>query len=296
MTAPPTVVTRAKETMAIATLEDLQGIFEVVVFPKLYGAIGDRFAEGATLIVAGRVNHRGDEVSLAADTVLSLEDAVAKGAKVVADELARAEHGRAKGHWGRKNGAASGPANGAANGPAATEPEAAAGPRMRVSPLRGGGVEPVVAAPSVAPALPMPGPADLMPPEPLSGEPGPDDLAALDWEEDEPALPDEARAAVVRASSAPTAPLEASERGVLHVRFGRAAGPDQIVRAMEELKTVLRERPGDTRVIVELPAADGTVAPMEIRYGVAYDAELLAEARRRLGEGLVTLDLALGRE
>jgi DNA polymerase-3 subunit alpha len=307
VTARRTVVTRAKETMAIATLEDLQGVFEVVVFPSLFANIGGRFAEGATLVVAGRVNHRGDEVSLAADTVWSLDDAVAKGAQAVADELARAERGRGKGRWGRKNGDGNGHSNGAADGHAATEPEAQAGPRMRVSPLRGGGVEPVMAAPAAAgvgagaqrpasPGLPIPGPADLMPPEPLSGEPGPDDLAALDWDEDEPALPDEARAAVVRASAAPTAPLEASERGVLHVRFGRAAGTDQIVRAMEELKAVFRERPGETRVIVDLPAPDGTVAPMEIRYGVAYDAELLAEAGRRLGEDLVRLELAPGRD
>jgi hypothetical protein len=30
---------------------------------------------------------------------------------------------------------------------------------------------------------------------------------------------------------------------------------------------------------------------MEVRSGVAYDAELLAEVQRRLGEGLVRLDL-----
>ena len=31
---------------------------------------------------------------------------------------------------------------------------------------------------------------------------------------------------------------------------------------------------------------------MELRRGVAYDAELLAEVRRRLGDGLVELRLA----
>jgi hypothetical protein len=33
---------------------------------------------------------------------------------------------------------------------------------------------------------------------------------------------------------------------------------------------------------------------MEVRAGVAYDAELIAEVIRRLGEGLVKLDLAPG--
>jgi hypothetical protein len=33
---------------------------------------------------------------------------------------------------------------------------------------------------------------------------------------------------------------------------------------------------------------------MELRLGVAYDAELVAEIRRRLGDGLVELRLAAG--
>jgi hypothetical protein len=32
---------------------------------------------------------------------------------------------------------------------------------------------------------------------------------------------------------------------------------------------------------------------MELRGGVAYDAELVAEVRRRLGEGLVKLEVAI---
>ena len=39
------------------------------------------------------------------------------------------------------------------------------------------------------------------------------------------------------------------------------------------------------------PAA-ATPLPMELRRGVAYDADLVAEVRRRLGEGLVDLRLA----
>jgi DNA polymerase-3 subunit alpha len=329
VTASRTAVTRAKETMAIVTMEDLQGTFEVVVFPKLYATIGGSFAENATLVVAGRVNHRGDEVSLAADSVWPLDEAMAKGPKVFADELAASERGRGRGRWARSNGGSNGHASGYSSGrggavaraaPNGTgvgdrpAPAAPAEPRMRVSPLRGGGVEPVVAATSAetpgarvaggpasggrvagGPPPALRGP-DLPPPEPLSGEPAPDDLAALSWDGDEPALPDEARDAVARATAAPTAPLEAPERGVLHVRFAPAAATDRIVGALEELKAVLRNRPGETTVVVDLPAPDGTVSPMQIRYGVAYDAELLAEARRRLGEGLVSFYLAPGHE
>ena len=62
---------------------------------------------------------------------------------------------------------------------------------------------------------------------------------------------------------------------------------------MEAFKGLLVERPGSTRVVLHVPAPTGaTSLPMELRRGVAYDAELLAEVRRRLGRGIVELSLA----
>jgi hypothetical protein len=62
---------------------------------------------------------------------------------------------------------------------------------------------------------------------------------------------------------------------------------------METFKHLLRERPGGTRVVLHVPAPSGGGSlPMELSRRVAYDAELLSEVRRRLGEGLV--DLTLG--
>jgi hypothetical protein len=56
---------------------------------------------------------------------------------------------------------------------------------------------------------------------------------------------------------------------------------------------LLRDRPGGTKVVLHVPAPSGGQAlPMELRWGVAYDAELLAEVRRQLGDGLVELRLA----
>jgi hypothetical protein len=87
-------------------------------------------------------------------------------------------------------------------------------------------------------------------------------------------------------------PIEAGPSAVLHVTFNAIASSDRVVGAMEAFKGVIRERPGDTRVVIHLPAAGGAASlPMELRRGVAYDAELLAEIRRRLGEGLVELQL-----
>jgi hypothetical protein len=80
---------------------------------------------------------------------------------------------------------------------------------------------------------------------------------------------------------------------VLHVRFETAAGTDRLIGAMEQFKALMLDRPGATRVVIHVPGPGGGAAlPMELRRGVAYDAELLAEVRRRLGEGLVDLRLA----
>ena len=73
------VITKAKATMAVATLEDLQGTLEVVVFPKVFEETGPTWQEDAILLVAGRVDHKGEETVLLAETVWTWEDASALG-------------------------------------------------------------------------------------------------------------------------------------------------------------------------------------------------------------------------
>jgi DNA polymerase-3 subunit alpha len=313
-----TVVTRSKETMAIATFEDLQGTLEVVVFPRMYATSSATFAEGAILLVAGRVDHRGDEASLLAESVWVWEEAAARGPTAIAAEVVAGERGRGGRRWGNGGGNGGGGNGGGGNGgggngngygrpvPAAVPatPGLAAAPGVpaspalvattglagiRVSPLRGGGVTDV-APPASAAAGPVAAPS-----EPLAAVPSPDDMAALAPEREEPPLPDEARAVAARASAAPTAPLEAPVSGILNVRFTRGADTARIVLAMEELRAMLKGRPGATRVVFHLPQTGGATLPMEVRGGVAYDAELLAEVTRRLGEGLVRLDLSTPR-
>jgi hypothetical protein len=117
-------------------------------------------------------------------------------------------------------------------------------------------------------------------------------VAIADESDDEPPVPDEARARIV-GDVGSDAPLAAGPESVLHVRFEDGAGPDRLVRAMETVKLLLRDRPGGTRVVIHVPTPGGGEAlPMELRWGVAYDAELLAEVRRQLGEGVVELKLA----
>jgi hypothetical protein len=147
-----------------------------------------------------------------------------------------------------------------------------------VSPRRGGGV---LAAdlPVISPAEPIGAHVELP-----GGVQPPD-------ERDEPAVPDEARARIVADATA-DAPVDAGPDVVLHVSFAAIGPSDRVVGAMETFKAVLRDRPGETRVVIHVPGPAGSpILPMELRRGVAYDAELLAEIRRRLGDGLVEIRL-----
>jgi hypothetical protein len=345
--AARTVVTRARSTMSVVTLEDLQGSIEVVVFPRLYEQTGPIWQEGAILLVAGRVDHRGEEVSLLADVVVPWDDAVAKGAEAFAREVAAGErgtgrrrppvpvgpggggqysspampgsasavmangngNGRANGHG---NGNGSGHANGA-NGVRVFDPRVGglgrrpdveyvsplrggampdAGPLERVSAAVGGaavGSAAVATAPGGPAASALPG---IAPAEPLATYPESPLDAQLGDRDVEPALPDEARSRAVAEAGAATEPVEAAPAGsVLHVRFGGVPAT-QLVSAMEAFRQVAREHPGETPVVVHVPGQGGALLPMQLRDGVAYDAELIAEFRRRLGGGII--DLRLG--
>ncbi|MBI2782108.1 MAG: DNA polymerase III subunit alpha [Chloroflexi bacterium] len=332
--AARTVVTRTRSTMSVVTLEDLQGSIEVVVFPRLYETTGPIWQEGAILLVAGRVDHRGEEVSLLADVVVPWDDAVAKGAEAFAREVAAGErgtprrrqpvavgpggspvasgygngngNGNGNGHGNGNgygaNGGYAGRANGGGSGAAASGAPPAPDPRAGglgrrpdieyVSPLRGGvmpeggplerkgaaGVA-VATLPSIAPAEPV-----------ATYQEAPGAPATSDRDV-EPALPDEARARVAAEGAAATDPVDTAPAGsVLHVRFAGVPAP-QLVSAMEAFRQLARERPGDTRVVVHVPAQGGSALPMELRSGIAYDAELLAEVRRRLGDSVAQVSV-----
>ncbi|HEY6056458.1 MAG TPA: DNA polymerase III subunit alpha [Candidatus Limnocylindrales bacterium] len=321
------VITKSKAQMAVVTIEDLQGTIEIVVFPRTWEETRPAWTEGAILLVSGRVDHRGEEVSLLADLVVDWEDAAARGPEAFAREVAAVDRGRSRrstasngnGGWpsGRPaspsgNGHESGPVPApaldavgmpvsaasfvgvrpAGAAPASAEPARDGPVRQFVSPLRAEARGAEGATPA-APAEVAPTPP-LDPAEPLATyqEP-PGAMGGDDDRDDGPALPDEERARVARSAVASTAPLEAPPGAILHVRFGSASDADRVIAAMREVRELLRSRPGATPVVVHVPQGSGrTSLPMELRSGVAYDADLLAEVRRRLGDGLVDLRLA----
>jgi DNA polymerase III subunit alpha len=311
------VITKANATMGVATIEDLQGSSEVVVFPKMYEQTAATWTEGAILAIAGRVDHRGEDVSLLADLVTEWDSVVAKGPEAFAREVAAGDRGRGprrqpvavgpgaptttSGGNGTNGGYAANGGNGG-NGHAAAPAPLPAAEIPYVSPLRAeyrreapapspSGVA-TAARPATAP--PTTPSAPIAPAEPIPTYAEPPGLERLAPDDDlEPALPDEARDRAALAARAPTPPVDAPPEAILHVTFATTAGTDRVVGAMEAFKGLLVERPGTTRVVLHVPApSGGRSLPMELRRGVAYDAELLAEVRRRLGEGIVELSLS----
>ena len=280
VTGMRTVITKRQEPMAIVTLEDLQGSIEVVVFPRLYETTRPLLGDGAILLIAGRVDHKGEEISLLADLVADWDDAAARGPEEFARDVAAGDRSGRNGSFRRTPVAVGpGPATAAAVAPVAASPTAFVSPRREEA---DGRALPPDAIPRIQPGEPVP--TYLEAPGAI-GRNGDGDV------DDEPAVPDEARARIVGDATADV-PVAAGPEAVLHVRFEDGAGSDRLIRAMETVKVLLRDRPGGTRVVLHVPAPGGGQAlPMELRWGVAYDAELLAEVRRQLGDGLVELRL-----
>ena len=287
--------------MAVVTLEDLQGTLEVVVFPRTYETTLGMWRDGAILLVAGRVDHRGEEASLLADSVWDWDTVVERGPEAFGREVGAAraawrraavrrrgrcrcrcerqrerigEHGqawqRSAGGGARRRGGVPAPRGGgrgaAGRGcrdtvPVAARGVAAAGRARGARPHLRGAARPRHrgrrgrrAARGVAAPRRGPRPGRV-------GRPG----------------PVEARGGVAR--------TPCSTCGSPATR-----DPSASSRRCRRSRRVLRERPGATRVVVHVPAPGGSALPMELR-GVAYDAELVAEVRRRVGDGVIELQL-----
>ncbi|MEO5986989.1 MAG: OB-fold nucleic acid binding domain-containing protein, partial [Candidatus Limnocylindria bacterium] len=73
------IVTRAGSTMLVATLEDLQGSVEVVVFPKVFEQTANSWADDSIVLVTGRIDRRDDAPQILCEAVHQWDDAVQMG-------------------------------------------------------------------------------------------------------------------------------------------------------------------------------------------------------------------------
>ncbi len=258
-------------------------------------------AHDAIVLVAGRVDHKGDESVLLADAVWDWDAALTMGETTFARAVAEGDRSRRSGRGpnGHRSDAGGG-FSGSSARPDDNGQRVAVGPGLpapvtrtipHVSPLRGGGVlgtiEIRLGGAPMAPVGPRPRPLT-----PVSEAPDPRSIVGLEGDHEEPPLPDEARRTMEAsvAPDSPTLPASARPGQVLQVRFGRT-DEARLVDAFEALRGVVSERPGETPVVLHLPAPGGRFQQMQLRTGVAYDAELLADLHRRLGP-IVEVELA----
>ncbi len=73
------VITRAGSTMLVATLEDLTGTVEVVVFPKVYEQTAPAWANDSIVLVSGRLDRRDEAPQILCEAVWAWDDAVRMG-------------------------------------------------------------------------------------------------------------------------------------------------------------------------------------------------------------------------
>ncbi|MDJ0780664.1 MAG: DNA polymerase III subunit alpha [Desulfosarcinaceae bacterium] len=69
--------TKREELMAFATLEDMRGSVEVVVFPSVYAEAGDLLVADAPLFVQGELKKEEGGLKILADTIIPIEQAEA---------------------------------------------------------------------------------------------------------------------------------------------------------------------------------------------------------------------------
>ena len=94
------VITRAGATMLVATLEDLTGSVEVVVFPKVYEQTASAWADDSIVLVSGRLDRRDEAPQILCEAVWAWDDAVRMGVDAFGAERDRLLAPR--GRWDRE--------------------------------------------------------------------------------------------------------------------------------------------------------------------------------------------------
>jgi hypothetical protein len=231
--------------MLVATLEDLQGSVEVVVFPKVFADTANSWTDDSVVLVSGRVDHRDEASQLLCEVVQAWEDAVRMGPVAFGAERDRLLGARGRpGTW-VPNGAGGG-GNGR-GGAVAAQPEPGQPP---VAVPRGAASPPAAstaAASTAAVAIPI----------------------AVAEASDEPTAPPEA------------IPLPASPAGAgtIAIGFDDDVPMDRLLPAIELVTQAILDRPGPLPVVISIPVA-GATRQVRLPHLAEWD-ERLAEAIRQ---------------
>jgi len=244
------VVTRAGSTMLVATLEDLQGSVEVVVFPKVFAETANSWTDDNVVLVSGRVDHRDEAAQILCEAVHAWEDAARMGPIAYGAERDRLLRSRGRGSWTPGAAAPNGNGNGGT-------PVAAPAPAEAVT-VRPRGAVSVVAAPTSVTAIPVK--AEPSVPTPLA----------------EPSEETPAPADAVPLSASPT------EAGVIRIGFEEGIGTERLLPAIESVTQAVRDRPGALPVVITIPVA-GATREVRLPHRAEWNDRLAESVRRAAG-------------
>ena len=229
------VITRAGATMLVATLEDLQGSVEVVVFPKVFTDTANAWADDAVVLVTGRVDRRDEAAQVLCEMVYAWDDAVRMGPLAYAAERDRLA--RARGRSSSSSGNGNGNGNGGPPIPSTDAPEWT-GPVVLPRGAEARSVEEPVAVPvaaSTASSIAIP----IRPVEPAEESPSPADAVPV-------------RAAVSEGEVPPRG------HGTISIGFANEVDLELLLPAIESLTAAIRGRPGSLPVVINIPVAGAT--------------------------------------
>jgi DNA polymerase III alpha subunit len=238
------VVTRAGATMLVATLEDLQGSVEVVVFPKVFAETAHAWADDSVVLVSGRVDRRDEAAQLLCEAVHAWDDAARMGAVAFSAERDRLNRSRGRGTWGGTQAAPSAANAGGSHGggPNGGDP----------IPASGGG--PLLVRPRGAVSVVPVEPADAM--TETDESPAPADAVPLN-----------------------VAPPGA---GTIQIGFEEGIALDRLLPAIELVTQAVRNRPGALPVVINLPVA-GETRQVRLPHRAEWDDRLAESVRQAAG-------------
>lgn len=244
------VVTRAGSTMAVATLEDLQGSVEVVVFPKVFEQTAQSWTEDAVVLVAGKIDRRDETPQILCEAVWAWDDAARAGPLAFGAERDRLLAARGNGGRWRNGGSQGGERTHGVQG-------------VWSGPGNGSRAIAVQAPPPSAIAVAVAEPdAELA--AAATGAPPP--------AEESPA-PAEAR---------PLQAVPVASAAVVNVAIGEDVPRERLLGAIESVKGALQGRPGPLEVVLSLSVA-GATRQVRLPDRVAWDDRLGEELRRAAG-------------
>ena len=284
-----------RQSMAIVTLEDLQGSIEVVVFPRLYETTRATWRDGAILLVAGpgRPQGRGGLAARRPRRGLGRRGPAAgprrsRARSRPATGLRRAANGNGRpagrSAWDRGGGSGPGPGGAPVMAPVG-RPRSAVAAGAPIPAYRRSPAPPIQARPCrrSAPLDPVPTYVDGA--RPSVGDTSDDD--------DEPAVPDEARARIVADATADTATV--GRPGHRPARPVRGRRPPRIAWSARWSSSRPCCATGPERRAWSSTSRHPAAA-MLCRWSCAAawptTRSCVAEVRRRLGDGVVDLRLA----